>query len=268
MKMRYLAALPLIFLAAPAFAADAVVEMDPTPIADPVFSWTGGYIGLQAGYAFGESSNITITPLTGTLATAFSPGTNAGGLLVPDAGLTSDFDDGFVGGVHAGYDYQMNSIVVGGVVDVSYADIGDFKRGRSRTPANYDFTRELDYLVTARARLGYTFTPRVLGYVTGGLAYGDMSSSYSDTSSATINSITEDDDDFGYTVGGGVEAMVTERVSIGLEYLYTNLGESGVTTNLTGPPPANPFGTGAGTDLSGRDDFDFHTVQLRMSYRF
>ena len=34
-----------------AFAADAVVYEEPAPVEVTFFSWTGGYVGLHAGYA-------------------------------------------------------------------------------------------------------------------------------------------------------------------------------------------------------------------------
>lgn len=257
-----LAAAAFLLAASGAYAADAIVDVPPA-----VGEWTGFYAGVQIGGAFGsDPDGIELDPLTPTLATAFSP--NA---AVPDAGFSGDFDNGVIGGLHIGYDQQFDNIVFGGIVDVSFTDIGDFQRGRSRTPANYDFERELDVLATARLRLGYAFG-RVLPYVTGGLAYGDVDSSYEDTSAALIQGQSEDDDNFGYTVGGGVEALVTEKISIGVEYLYTDLGDVGVTTNLAGGG-ANGMAFGAiggpGTNLSGEDeDFDFHSVQVKLSYRF
>ena len=41
-------------LASPAFAADAVVYNEPSPVVADTFSWTGGYIGVNAGYAGGK----------------------------------------------------------------------------------------------------------------------------------------------------------------------------------------------------------------------
>lgn len=261
---RSLLAIPVLLFGTAVHAADIAEPIVETPMAG---DWTGFYAGVQLGGAFGsDPEGINFSPLTPTLATAFSPSG-----AVPDAGFSGDFDNGLIGGLHVGYDHQFaNGFVVGGIVDVSFTDIGDFQRGRSRTPANYDFTRELDVLVTGRARLGYA-VDRFLPYVTGGVAYGNLESRYTDTSAATIQSLSDEDDAVGYTVGGGVETMITQRLSLGVEYLYTNLGDDAASVNLAGPAPGNPFGTigGPGTTLSGEDeDFDFHTVQVKLSYRF
>lgn len=257
---------PFAILSFPAFAADAVMDVEPQPpMAEivPVGDWTGFYAGVQIGGAFGgDSGVINLSPFTPGLQTAFAPG------------FSGDFDNGVIGGVHVGYDWQFGQIVVGGILDLTGTDIGDVQQGRSITPATYTIERDLDYLATLRARIGYTVTPSILAYATGGIAYGKVDFSYSQPGSgAAFNTSGGQDNDIGYTVGAGVEAKVTQKISLGLEYLYTNLGGNDFRANLvngpfggpTGAPGSNP----AGTTLTGSDgDFDFHTVQLKLSYRF
>ncbi len=246
---------PLVFFAAPAFAADAVFE-EPAPIAAEmvVGDWSGFYAGVQIGYAFGDTGEFELDPFTPGLQTAFAPG------------FSGDFEDSVIGGVHVGYDWQFGSIVVGGILDISATDLSDDQNGFSVTPARYTITRELDFLATLRARLGYAISDRFLVYGTGGLAYGEVDFSYEQPGSGAVTTTSGgQDDDFGYTVGAGVEGKVTEKISLGLEYLYTDLGDNDFTANLTG----GPFGAAPGTNGTGSDeDFDFHTVQLKMSYRF
>lgn len=252
---KFALAIPLALLATPTLAADAVVYDDPMPIAaEAVSDWSGFYAGVQLGYAFGDTGTFQLDPFTPGLQTAFAPG------------FSGDFNDGVIGGVHVGYDWQFGSIVVGGILDVTGTDISDDQNGFSVTPARYTITRELDLLATLRARLGYAVSDRVLLYGTGGLAYGDVDFSYEQPGSAAVTTTSGgQDSDFGYTVGAGVEGKVTEKISVGIEYLYTNLGGNDFTANLTG----GPFGAAPGTDGTGSDDdFDFHSVQLKVSYRF
>ncbi|PZO76623.1 MAG: porin family protein [Mesorhizobium amorphae] len=268
---RALLALPLLFAAAPAFAADAVVE-EVMPIAS-VGEWTGFYAGVQLGGAFGGGDDaLDISPFDfAGLVTAFTPPGAVGGSSFNGTG---DFNSGFVGGVHVGYDHQFeNNVILGAILDVSFTDISEQNQAFSRTPATYTIERDLDVLATLRARLGYAFAPRVMGYVTGGLAYGDVDFNYSQPGSAAIASTSGgQDSDFGYTVGAGIEGLVTEKVSLGIEYLYTNLGSNDFEANLTGGPFGGTGGAAGsnldGTTLSAKDDFDFHTVQLKLSYRF
>lgn len=57
MKRVVSAALLSAFLTGSALAADTVVNHDqaPVPAATPSFVWTGGFVGLNAGYAWGKS---------------------------------------------------------------------------------------------------------------------------------------------------------------------------------------------------------------------
>ena len=107
------------FASAPAFAAD-LPAYEPAPaVAAPVpsFTWTGPYIGVQAGYAWGS------------------------------AGKKSP--QGFVGGGYAGYNYQFNSPLVLGVeTDFNYSDANDASGG-VKFRQNWNGA--------TRARIGYAF---------------------------------------------------------------------------------------------------------------
>jgi outer membrane immunogenic protein len=272
---RILIGLAATFAASSAMAAD-VIYNEPAPMPMDVvsgMSWAGFYAGIQAGYGFGSTGQIQLDPFTNpALIAAFSPG--APGDPVTGFNANGDFDDGFVGGVHVGYDWQSGNIVYGAVLDISYTDIGDEQRAFSRSPAEYVISRDLDYLATLRGRLGYAFNENFLGYVTGGVAYGDVDFSYRQgaASPGTPTTFGGQDNDFGYTVGGGVEARVTQNWSVGLEYLYTNLGGNDFGANLVNTTAGvGPFGDAgtAGTNLTGTDgDFDFHTINAKLTYRF
>ncbi|KQT66216.1 MULTISPECIES: outer membrane protein [unclassified Aureimonas] len=264
----------------PAIAADVVYEEPPAPVAVVAApTWTGFYVGIQGGAAFNPEDpdaldisstfgNDAVIPLNalGTLGTingAFGPG------------RSSEFDESFAGGAHVGYDYQIDQFVLGGIIDINALDVSQSQTAFSTTPAFYTAERSLDYLATARLRAGYAVTPTALAYVTGGLAYGEVDYSFSSNSGA-INAATpaqvfEDEDDFGYTVGAGMEVMVAENVSFGAEYLYTNLGGDSFTRLNGGPFDGNGLAgvnLAGSTDFSSNGDFDFHTVTAKLSYRF
>ena len=266
---RLLVAAPLLLLASSAFAADAIVDVPAS-----VGEWNGFYAGVQLGGAFGNDTGVFTLDRNGNgLFGDFLPAFNAG----PGTGFSGDFNDGFIGGVHVGYDMQFGQFVVGGILDFSGTDIGDRESGFSSTPAFYHIDRDLDFLGTARIRLGYTVTDRILAYATGGLAYGDIDYSFVSNTPAVSVISGDSDSDIGYTVGGGIEAKVTDRISVGLEYLYTNLGGNDYNVRLSGPAafsgPGSAGFTGPGnngfTNARGSDDdFDFHTVQVKLSYHF
>lgn len=245
---------PLALLAFPAHAADAIIYEEPAPqfIADPAGGWSGFYIGGQLGYGFGSTGVFQLTPFTPALQTAFAPG------------FSGDFDGSVTGGIHAGYDWQFGNVVVGGILDVSAMNLSDSQNGFSVTPARYTITRELDYLATLRARIGIAASDRVLVYATGGLAYGKVDFSYEQPGSGAVTTVSGgQNNNFGYTVGAGVTGKVTQNFSLGLEYLYTDLGGNDFQANLSGGP-FGPSTIGTGSDRR----FDFHTVQIKASYHF
>jgi outer membrane immunogenic protein len=139
--------------------------------------------------------------------------------------------------------------------------------GNSTTPAFYTFERDLEWLASGRLRGGLAFD-RFLVYATGGFAYGSMDYSFETNSPANLADVSEGDEDaWGYTVGGGVEALLTSNVSFGLEYLYTDLDADTQTARFDSGPFAavNPDGTDLQAD---DDDFDFHTIRGVVTYRF
>ncbi|MCE7026684.1 outer membrane beta-barrel protein [Jiella sp. CBK1P-4] len=253
-----------------AFAADAIYEPAPAPAPmemAPVSSgWTGLYVGVQGGGAFNPSDPDNVDLRTNGFAFGGSAIQTAFG-----SNFDSSFDSSFAGGAHIGYDYQMGSIVLGALADINALNVSQTASGFSSTPAFYTATRDLDYLVTARLRAGYLVTPTALAYATGGLAYGKVDYGFSTNSPAVVAPnpgaiINEDEDDFGYTIGAGMEVLVTDNLSFAGEYLYTNLGSGDSYTRLSG----GPFGGGVGgsTDFVSDDDFDFHTVTAKLSYKF
>lgn len=192
-----------ILLATAAFAAASVPALAadlpsrkyepaaPAAVYAPVFTWTGPYVGLNAGVGFHQSNNITVTdPILGTVAT-YSNGNN----------------NGFVGGAQAGYNWQSGAIVFGGEADIQYANLG---RDRSINGFAYGSRSSDNYFGTVRGRVGYAFD-RALFYVTGGLAYGDIGSSWNKTTKA------------GWTLGGGVEYAFTNNWTAKIEGLYINI---------------------------------------------
>ena len=125
----------------------------------------------------------------------------------------------------------------------------------------------LDYFATGRLRAGYLVTPTTLAYATGGVAYGDVSYRFSADSApfATAAAFSDSNDRWGYTVGGGLDFLVADNISIGVEYLYTDLGKSDTKVKYT--PAGSSIATESLTATSG-NSLDFHTVWAKASYRF
>jgi outer membrane immunogenic protein len=192
------AALGLIAAGA-ASAADLPSRKGPVvaPVYVPAFTWTGFYVGANAGYGFGNMDSV---------------GVNAFGDL-----------DGFVGGGQIGYNYQLGQIVLGVEADFQGADL---KAGPSFAGFGIVGEGKTEWFGTVRGRVGYAFD-RFLPYITGGLAYGNVKTTLAP--GVTINGLNSDDNTHtGWTVGAGVEYAFTNNLVGGVEYLYVDLGDKKV----------------------------------------
>ena len=260
------------------FAAPAMAQSDSN-------QWQGGYIGGSIGANIqGSDTGETVlfdTDRDGTFgdtvntaggANAFSPGFCNGAAVgrTPAEGCTSDKDKAAFA-IRAGYDMQNGNIVYGVVFDAGTSKSRDSVTAFSTTPASYTLTRELDYTLGARVRAGYTAGPALL-YATGGVAYARIDNSFSTTNTANSFANNGKTGSFGYSAGGGAEAKVTQNISVGLEYLYTNFTKDDFRVNVGRGTagPTNPFLlVSGGTDFRRSDrNFDSHGVKLHLNYRF
>jgi outer membrane immunogenic protein len=216
---------------ASAFAADLPSEKGPpvyAPPPPPVFSWSGFYVGVNAGGIFNHASSDGST------------------LPSPAAFGAPDFSQsrsstGFIGGGQIGYNYQVSQFVMGIEADFDGTTLhggSDLFGIGDPTYHNLDSQR-FDFFGTVRGRIGYAFD-RVLVYATGGLAYARVNST-SETFYAPGDSFTylgsASSVRTGYTVGGGIEYAIDNHWSIRGEGLYYNLGSQ---SYLGDPLAANP----------------------------
>ena len=205
-------------------------------------------------------------------ANAFSPGF-CNGAATGTANLVCKNDkDGPEYYARFGYDKRMGNFVIGAVLEGGRSHARDSVSGFSTTPASYTMSREADYQAGARLRAGYTPGGGALFYVTGGGAYARLDNKF--TTSNTANSFSDNGktNGWGYAAGGGAELMVTNNISVGLEYLYTDLKDKDYVVNV-GPgtaPPTNPFLlNGGGTDIQrSNPHFRTHSVRGSLSLRF
>jgi outer membrane immunogenic protein len=218
------------------------------PAALPIFTWTGFYLGVNAGYAL----NLGRTNLNGTpdlFATGFVPGDQFTG------------GDGFTGGVQAGYNFQAGNFVFGLEADINYVDIG---RTRVTTIGPLTTTQSvgMEYLGTLRGRLGLAFD-RFLVYATGGLAYGDFEASTTISGIGSVWTGSAGGDRWGYVVGAGAEYALTNNWSVRGEYLYVDLGRQNYASPLVSGP-------GAGATVFGTSRAEYRTSIFRagLNYRF
>jgi outer membrane immunogenic protein len=265
-----------------AVAFTPIASAQPNPAAAPVYSWTGFYVGANVGYGWGDTT-ATLTPLDNFFAAVGSPAPFA---------PTSFKNSGWVGGFHAGYNWQFNkSWLVGFEADFDFSGIDGQGSVVNRVGAGGLLTATADQHVrwfgTVRGRLGFLPLANLLVYGTGGFAYGKVDESVTIASPNAIGFIgfgtplrdlicgpagtpcmtgSSSRTATGWVAGGGAEYKWTPNLTVRVEYLYVNLGSDSFIVNTITPP----FIVGR-TGPSLQADFDdaaFSVVRVGLSYTF
>jgi hemolysin activation/secretion protein/opacity protein-like surface antigen len=215
--------------------------------------WTGLYAGLNSGYSSGLNSHasngaaVGSTALDQQLSTQGFTTSLASAAAGAIPGRASSVPNGFAGGAQVGYNLQLNRGLVGVETDIdgvgarghdAYGQNNVFSNGTVASTfslsTRVDNSMAVDWLGTLRGRLGLFLHPDILAYATGGLAYGETSSSTfvdqqwagailvapkTTGSVGIVNKLM-----VGWTGGGGLEWMFAHNMSVKAEYLLYDLG--------------------------------------------
>ena len=244
-------------------AADAADAVKPIS-GSPQYSWTGFYAGVAAGGAWGQYD-----PQTSTVSDGFINAAQAA--AVTAAGAQTIKPTGFVAGIEGGYNWQVGNLLLGLEADLEGAQLegatnsGDVlypgTRASRFTVTSYS---DADWLLTVRPRIGLVAPNHWLFYATGGLAVTQLESDFSfidnrgTLESGRINAAVA-----GYAVGGGVEAPLTSRLSLKVDYLFVDF------PNTPGSVTANSLSTSfPGQVFSHSSDFKADIVRAGLNYRF
>jgi outer membrane immunogenic protein len=162
------------------------------PVIAPVFNWTGFYLGVYGGYAWGAG----------------------------------DFSgDGGMAGGTIGYNWQApgSMWVLGIEADGGWANFGDSATATFGA-ATFSASSEAQATTTVRGRLGAA-VDRTLFYVTGGAAWvrNEITLGVA-VPGLGVASASDRQTHFGYAVGGGIEHAILPNWSAKVEYLYLGLG--------------------------------------------
>jgi outer membrane immunogenic protein len=285
-------ALALIFFAAGAtYATAADMPVKALPPA-PVYNWNGFYAGLNIGYSWGSSST-----------TQTFNDTVSGALL---SASSSRFDmDGVIGGGQAGYNWQRNNWVFGLETDIQgsgqkgntsavcaggtlvaapfngactpghVGDTAPFNTPGLPVPSN--LSQKLEWFGTFRGRVGATLTPTILAYVTGGLAYGEISATNTvsgtnitgnqGTNTVILTPVAASFSNrftrTGWTIGAGLEGVISGNLTAKIEYLYLDLGDisGSFVTPVTAP-------SGAPVTVRYTSHITDNILRVGFNYRF
>ena len=235
-----------------------------------VQSWTGAYVGVTAGYGWGESASA-VTAIEPSIAVPYQQLGMLPTALKPSA-------RGFIGGGEVGYNWQSGRWVAGVEADFSYSGLrGDETYAVPPVPGNNPVAMtqgaQLDWFGTVRARAGVLMTPDTLVFATGGLAYGRVKALSNivstepafpcSTGIGLCSTGAASETRTGWTVGGGLESRFAPNWTVKVEYLYFDLGNMSNTANSTSFFPfwnGKPI-VGATSDITG------NIVRVGLNYQ-
>lgn len=288
MRKTIIAAIGLLSIL-PASAADIARPVYKAPAPAPVVNWTGFYVGGNLGYGWGfHEMTQNVTAGSGVLVVP------AGSTLYGGAQTFDANPRGFTGGVQAGYNWQFSpNWVYGFEADFQGSamtrNVNCVQACNTNTviapgfPAaffpvsfsNYTDEQKLNWFGTVRGRVGYTNGPSLF-YVTGGLAYGEVERNASVSGSTNafgifpINtfsgSMSVKSTKVGWTIGGGIETVLSPGWTLKAEYLYMDLGSVNDTLTTFFRSGAQTGAVAANRSISG--DLTENIVRVGLNYRF
>ena len=207
-------------MAGAANAADMPLK---APVYAPAFTWTGVYLGVNAGYGWMDTTgdNFCTNPF----------GVVNGNGCQPASSGAVDPKGGFVGGT-LGLNYQTGAFVWGVETDIQVSGVSNSTAaiaipccigvpGAGTTP----LTRavNMDWFGTVRGRLGYALWDRALIYGTGGVMYAEEKTNSLLIAAAPYQA-NSDSTRTGWVAGAGLEYAFTNNLSAKIEGLFFDLG--------------------------------------------
>lgn len=182
-------------------AADLPVRVAPPtvpPVAyvQPVYNWSGFYVGGHIGGGFADSSWSD-----------------------PFTGANNTFNKlGFLGGGQVGANIQFNALVLGVEGDFSWTGLG--LKGTGTDSSGNTIGTTTNWTSTVTGRVGAAFD-RLLVYGKGGVAFAQDQSSLTDLGANTASTTFMRT---GWTAGAGLEYGLSQNWSAKIEYDYLGFG--------------------------------------------
>jgi outer membrane immunogenic protein len=289
-----LAGIAFVALVAPAAAADMPVKAPPVPID----IWTGGYVGANVGYSWGDDTINSIGNPGNCSSTGAgcAPGAAPVSVAMAQAASfqTSIDRSGVIYGGQAGHNWLVNNCawtwncVLG--IEVDFQGVSD---SHSITvtngapiagfPANSiaqtaTFSERIDTLGTVRGRAGVLWGPNTLIYGTGGVAFAHVTASdiYNQNLLGPVGGGTgpyfaagsASQELFGPTIGGGIEWKWTANLSVKAEYLYADLYSLTVNNNLLFAPQFSSGGAFGTATAQTNTHIHENIARVGVNYRF
>ncbi|MDF1758357.1 MAG: outer membrane beta-barrel protein [Legionellaceae bacterium] len=228
--------------------AGTIGENNPDP------NWQGFYLGGNAGYLWSQNSGVAITTTQNYVNPDYLLGSTSLANALAQV-VTNNFpisSDGFIGGGQIGYNYTyLEKIVIGFDTDIDALTYSKNRLISEKSAGLVGFNeayigsaiikQNIDFLGTARARIGYLYKPSILLFGVGGFAYGGATIDTYWTASESLGSeiyptITTKNNKnrvlSGWTAGAGIEWLFQPSWSAKFEYTYYALNKFNVPTSL------------------------------------
>ncbi|KAB2913845.1 MAG: porin family protein [Hyphomicrobiaceae bacterium] len=216
--------------------------------------WSGVYVGMHAGYGWGDTS---IRDGGTVITSGFPPfGAFSCGAALSGNYCNTPFElqpKGWLGGVHAGVNWQKGNLVVGAEGDFGRLAVADAKT-LNRPLGDQDFgSVKYGWYGTLTGRLGYAANDALV-YVKGGLAVADIKVRAADIDFVIYPGSLIDDSGVrtGWALGGGLEYVLGPNTALKAEYLHMNFG-----SDTSRSPDGDIY----------RHTHALHTVSVGLSFR-
>jgi outer membrane immunogenic protein len=257
---RRLIPIAMMMLLALGMCPGALTDVSAAEPSAPTYNWSGLYVGLFGGGAFGGETTATELGSTGGV---FPAGTGYNGI----GSWRYDLDEGFIGGGQIGYNHQIGILVLGLENELGYID----KKGSRADPSSLGLdtvsrTKVGEWYDVLAGRIGIALD-RFLIYGKGGVAFTELSSRVTDNCIAgpcgggTVRAKGTKSVVTG-AVGGGLEYAFAQNWTLKAEYLLIHIDKS---FRSAGPGG----GAAAGSNWSWKHHVDeLHTVKVGVNFKF
>lgn len=227
----------------------------------PAYSWTGFYLGLDAGLAWDRQ---TVSDFACSTCNTVPASTTLSG-------------SSLAGGIYAGYNFLIAPAWLAGLeADWSSAHFNDATTapqvaasgGIGAPPAINGWSHDAKWVASLRGRVGITPSPVTLLFVTGGAAWTRVDYSAQDvfgplgcaTGNCGLSSFSQSKE--GYVVGAGGEwAPWANNWILRLEYLYYHFNGATSSVGFQSGPPVICCNFSWG-------DLSIHEVRFGVAYKF
>ena len=223
MKRILMAGVAALAIAAPALAADFPAK-GPAIMAPALFNWSGFYIGVDGGYAWGRARLIDVNGYNGPPPSfSYNP-------------------EGFQGGLYAGFNWQSGALVAG--VEGEFGWLG--LNGSRQFPPYVGVRTPFDSVAATRGGWYAALAGRIgvamnnwLFYAKAGGIWADIRSSFTDTDpiGTTLVAGTSVTGRSGWLGALGTEVGLTPNLIGRIEWSYYNFGTASHTATSAGGFP-------------------------------